>query len=96
MGVFPAPILERIQPASDRLVERLESSQRAKVGTPPPSMALFRPIKPMALPAGSQNIPRPAFQPRLHRPPGMPDLPGLPGSMRGGPGPQVPPGGPQP
>jgi NADH-quinone oxidoreductase subunit M len=42
MGVFPAPFLDRIEPAAARLVSRLEATQRAKVGTPPASMAMFR------------------------------------------------------
>jgi NADH-quinone oxidoreductase subunit M len=42
MGLFPGPILSRIQPAADRLVHRLEHTQPALVGTPLASLARLR------------------------------------------------------
>ena len=42
MGIFPGPLLARIQPASDRLIGRMERGHRNQIGTPPPSLALVR------------------------------------------------------
>jgi len=67
MGIFPGPILDRVQAASDRLVQRMESTQRPNVGTPPFSMALFRPIEPAA-PSPLRRMPGPGRMPGAGRP----------------------------
>ena len=91
MGVFPGPILDRIQPASDRLIARLEPTERPNVGTPPVGMALFRNPNQTQI---RQQPPRP-IGPRqpffggpgepLGLPPGMPGIPpaGTPPGMPG-------------
>ncbi len=64
MGLYPAPFLARIQPASDRLVARMAQSHGGEVGTPRPSLALVQaagfpvhPDLPAAFPPGDEPSP---------------------------------------
>ncbi|HUB09497.1 MAG TPA: NADH-quinone oxidoreductase subunit M [Myxococcales bacterium] len=73
MGIFPQPLLDRIQPAAERLVARMQPHHEALVGTPPPSLIAMRPIlrphpglpPPGVSPYPGRNLP--ALPPQLLR-----------------------------
>jgi NADH-quinone oxidoreductase subunit M len=66
MGVAPQPLIDRIEPSVQRLVERMEVHHRSDVGTPPTSLFAMR------------GAPRPT-SPQLGGPGGMPgQKPGRP------------------
>ena len=89
MGIFPAPLLARIQPAADLLVSRLARARRDQVGTPPSSLALVRAtgIPPRAHPMSPEptegpEAPPPLFHPQFPRSDLLRKLPSVPASPK--------------
>ncbi|MHB8420014.1 MAG: complex I subunit 4 family protein [Myxococcales bacterium] len=45
MGIFPQPLLDRIQPAAERLVSRMQVHHAEEAGTEPPSLLTMRSLE---------------------------------------------------